>query len=164
MKEKLIFAVAIFPIAWVTYALNARTPLELGLENFLIWIWCLTFYPVKFFLPHPLIPDYNLPQPVSLTNPEYLFSIILFFLLGFAIWRGRKVRLFIFAAAFYFLSIFFLLKFDNLKEVTVVADRYMYLPSLGICLGLGAWLEHLSKRTNQAGLNLALAALVIVSF
>jgi tetratricopeptide (TPR) repeat protein len=50
----------------------------------------------------------------------------------------------VFALVFYFLSTFFLWRFD-IKDFNPVADRFMYLPSLGFCIGIGllisGWFE-----------------------
>ena len=53
----------------------------------------------------------------------------------------RRNTWFVFAVFFYFLSIFFLLRFDETKDVNTVADRFMYLPSLGFCFLAGLWLN-----------------------
>ena len=53
--------------------------------------------------------------------------------------RLRRNRWIIFAVLFYFLSLFFLLRYD-IEAIGAVTDRFMYLPSLGFCLlfGIGA--------------------------
>ena len=51
--------------------------------------------------------------------------------------------------AFYFFSIFFLLRFDEGKDANVVADRFMYLPSLGFCFLLGYGFQRVLEWKNQ---------------
>ena len=137
-RDKIPFFVYIIPIAWITYHLQMRLPGREPGEAALIWLWTFSFYPTKFFLPLKLLPIYPLPQPVSLMNPVYAGSIGFTM---FVIWFFRKFknhRTMIFAGLFYLASIFFLLRFDELLDAHVVADRFMYLPSVGICLLLGS--------------------------
>ena len=48
----------------------------------------------------------------------------------------RRHRLLVLAFLFYIVSTFFLWRFDAF-DVTVVGDRFMYIPSIGFCLLLG---------------------------
>ena len=128
------------PIAAITYLQLARTfHANLG-QAILIWIWTFIFYLRKFVFPFPLVPLYNLPLPVSFVQPTYIVVLIAFLLLGIAVIFFRRHRLFIFAIGYYVLSIFFLLRFDNSTDINIVADRFMYLPSVGLCIWLAqAW-------------------------
>ena len=56
---------------------------------------------------------------------------------------------FIFAMAFYFFSIFFLLRYDEAKDANIVADRFMYLPSLGFCFLLGYGFQRVLEWNNR---------------
>ncbi len=38
--EKIPYAVIIIPITWITYALNARNPIQSVGEAILLWVWC----------------------------------------------------------------------------------------------------------------------------
>ncbi len=129
-------------IGYVTYAQQVRNPVgDLGVSG-LIWVWTFGFYIWKFFLPFVFNPAYALPTPVSFFHPAYAFSVVLFFALAGGLWyrvavpQGGRDRWVLWAAGFFFLSIFFLLRFDA-GDTHVVADRFMYLPSAGICLWLG---------------------------
>lgn len=145
--DKIPFVLYIIPIAWITYTLNAREPVTTALQAALIWAWSFSFYILKFIFPLDLSPLYALPQPVNISNPVYLFAWIVSLLFCAGVWIGRKNKWIVFAAGFYMLSIFFLLRFDDF-DFTIVADRYMYLPSTGICFLAGAWLELGAKHLN----------------
>lgn len=136
--KKIPHLIFILPIAWITYSLNARVPFGNPLESFLIWTWSATFYIKKLLTPFVLIPLYQLPQPLNPLNPSYASSLFILAALPFVILALRRDRLFIFASTFYALSTFFLWRYDNTVDITIVGDRFMYLPSLGICL----WLAH----------------------
>ncbi len=142
------FTLLIFSIVSITYGLNARTPMAQFPQSLLLWIWCASFYVEKFFLPIGLSPLYRAPQPVDLANPFYLKGLLIVVFITLALIRFRRERLLVFAVAWYALSTFFLWRFD-LKDTSLVADRFMYLPSLGFCLWIGNGLEKLSSKSGQ---------------
>ena len=151
LLEKIPYFLYVVPIAWITYSLNARIPGESFLEGILIWIWTSTFYMWKFLFPIILIPLYSLPNPVSVSNFHYIFAICILFLLLICFVRYRRNRWLIFVGLFYFVSIFFLLRYDSHDRV-IVADRFMYLPSLGICILGGILWEKIMICTNKRGI------------
>ena len=134
--EKVPYFLYIIPIAWITFSLNKRIPGDNLIEGALIWVWTATFYIKKFFSLFIFIPWYSLPKPVSISNFHYASSLIILFFLLICLARYRKNRWLIFASLFYFVSIFLLLRCD-ISDPQIVADRFMYLPSLGICIFLG---------------------------
>lgn len=150
--EKLPLGVIVGGIAWISYAAHARIPGESVAQSALIWPWTFTFYLRQFFFPYISVPLYRLAKPVLLTNPEYFLSIAVFILVVLALARLRRHKWFVFAVLFYFLSIFFLLRFDETKDVNTVADRFMYLPGLGLCLLLGLGVEWLWKKCGRKNL------------
>ena len=148
--EKIFFVIVVVAIASVTYVYNARVPWQSVGEAIMLWVWCFVFYIRKFFVPDQFITFYQFPQPLSWINASFAFSGIACVALVFLLLYFRRNKLFIFAMLFYFLSIFFLLRFDDLENINPVSDRFMYLPSVGFCalLGVGfAWL--LSHQTLQ---------------
>jgi tetratricopeptide (TPR) repeat protein len=141
--EKLPFLCVVVPIAAITYALHARVPIQNLWQGLLIWIWSLTFYISKFFLPVHLSTLYPVPNPISIASPVYLLAVMLFVLLLMLFFRYHQNRWLTFAGLFYFVSIFFLLRFDANYDTNPVADRFMYLPSAGICLALGIGVDRI---------------------
>lgn len=140
--DKIPHFLYVVPLAWITYSLNA-TVLNTNtkfLTSILMYAWSFTFYIRKFFFPLSFDPVYDVPQPVDLTNEIYVFSLILFLgIIGlFCIFLKR--RWFAFAMMFYVGSIFFLLRSDVQLYASWVADRFMYLPSVGFCLLIGRYL------------------------
>lgn len=135
--EKIYCGLAVFPVAWITYALQMRAQIIQFPDSLLIWIWCFVFYLKKMFYPDYFVLIYHLPAPAALTNPSYAFPVLFFVILLASLWYWRKNRLFIFASLFYALSIFFLLRVDHNADINVVGDRFMYLPMLGWCMFLG---------------------------
>lgn len=144
--EKVTHLLYIIPLIWIALRLDPRPPVQNTADGILIWIWTLTFYIKKFFLPLQLSPLYPLPEPVTLLNLSYATALIVL-----AVWIGstllfRRERRLIFAGAFYFFSIFFLLRYNNL-EASLVGDRYMYLPSVGFCFFVGYIFDRIGNVT-----------------
>ena len=81
------------------------------------------------------MPLYRLPEPIGLFEGPYLISLVIFMLCVAAVFRWRRDRVLLFSAAFFFFSIFFILRYGAwVKNTNTVADRFIYLPSLGLCV------------------------------
>ena len=144
--DKWPYFLLIVPITAVTYLQQMRVPgWGLG-ESVLTWLWSFTFYLKKFLFPHPLQLIYTLPHPVTIFHEEYLLAVVIAAFCLYGIYRWKNSRFFIFAFLIYFFSIFFLFRFDDFKDVHVVGDRFMYLPSFGFCMLLGLGVERLWER------------------
>ncbi|MBN1870427.1 MAG: tetratricopeptide repeat protein [Candidatus Omnitrophica bacterium] len=176
LAEKLPFFLYSGAIAWITFVLvYNRIPVENFSKGALVWIWTFSFYIFQFFLPSRLSLIYPIPEPISLGNPAYLFSVILVAILAGGLMILKSRRWHMIALLLYFFQIFFLLRFNDKTGVNVVADRFMYLPSLGFCLLLGYLFDSLITASNdpehfrqnkaaKAAVILYLGALSIMTF
>jgi protein O-mannosyl-transferase len=144
--DKLPYFLFSVPIGLITYLGYRRLPGQDGLEGILIWIWTFSFYLQKFVWPAVLTPFYQLPKPISLFSLPYLLAIVTFCGVVGSVLFYRRQKWLVFAVGYYFCSIFFLLRFDTVADRNIVADRFMYLPSLGFCLWGGVVLDQLLKR------------------
>ncbi len=168
LLEKIPYGVIMIPIILITYLQHVRVPGQNLAEAFLIWTWTSTFYIQKFLLPFILVPLYQLPRPIALSTPPYALACVILLLMIYGIVRLRRNRWFIFAFLYYFTSAFFLWRYDNAVDVTIVADRFMYLPSLGICLSLGILgdkiaADSIRKRTALIGTVIFLGLAVVMA-
>lgn len=143
LYEKAILAALMLPIVWATYYLQMRPTGFMEEGSLLVWLWCLFFYIRKFFYPDYFAVIYGLPKNISLSNPQYAWAAVFAVVLIFMLVYFRKNRLGIFAFLYYLFSIFFILRYDNLVDANIVADRFMYLPSVGICMLAGSVTEWL---------------------
>jgi len=163
--DKIPFLVYIIPIAWITYSLHTRIPGENVYQAILMWIWSFSFYLRMFFFPIDPSPLYPPPLPVSLTNPTHMMSAAIFLFTGICLWLWRKNKWFTFAVGYYVLSIFFLLRFD-VDDGHIVADRFMYLPSVGFCLLFGFLIQQgfirLEKRRLKKYIAIACMAILFL--
>ncbi len=145
--QKIPLLIILAGLGWMTYSVHLRLPSTNGpLESLLVWIWTFVFYIRQFWFPQFFVPIYDLPKPVGWANPEYIVSLAVFLALILFVYRLQRNRWVMFAFLFYVLSIFFLLRFDDAKDINVVADRFMYLPSLGMCFLIGAGAQWLASR------------------
>ncbi len=149
--DKLLPIVIVLFFSKLTFTKDfLSTPYPIS-EMILIWIWSLSFYLTKFLIPIALSPLYSLPQPISWQNQEYWLSIAIVFLFSLIAIRLRKERLGMLAILFFFTTIGALIlrtgwQFGNF---TVVADRFMYLPSLGFCFLAGSAVIKVFVRAND---------------
>ena len=165
--EKIPHFLYMAAIAWLTYTKYMKPLSTEWWEKILIWVWSFIFYIKKFIFPAELLPHYQLPEPVVWFHPVYLGSLCLFIIFLYAIVRFRQNRLFTFAWLYYFISIFFILRFENVVKVgnlSIVADRFMYLPSLGFCILFGVCADRFITFANKQFLWKKVVLLVSVCF
>lgn len=164
LVEKLIHAAYVIPVAWITAALHQRRLMDNWAEAALTAVWSFVFYIRKFIYPVDLSPLYATPSPVSLENPEILSSVILFAVYVACLVRYRRNRWFFFANGFFVASVFFLVRLRTSWDLHEVADRFMYLPSLGFCLLFGLGVERLflrARANKRATASLALGLALV---
>ena len=135
--EKVSVGALLVPVVWMTYVFHMRSAQVTFPESILTWLWCFAFHVRKFLWPDVFVLFHAFPKPVTIANIEYVFAVVFLCGLSGLLILYRRNRLFVFAFLFYFASIFFLLRMDQAADANMVADRFMYLPSLGICLLLG---------------------------
>ncbi len=163
--EKISLALLMAPALWITFSLNRQPFFLFSGKTVLTWTWCFMFYLRAFLFPARLLPYYVFPGPVSWTNWHCVlpfFSLVLF---AGAVWVFRRHRVFVFAALFYAASILPVLRVDPAHSLTVVADRFMYLPSLGLCFVFAAAAERVFlKAKSIRGARLVLAGTLAALF
>lgn len=151
--DKVPHFLIVLTISLFTFTSNATTINYRPGEVLLIWIWNFCFYLHKFFLPLDLNPIYALPEPISLFNFSYALALVTLSVLLWALWRYRNNRWLIIAVFLYAVPISFIVIRSawDFGNRTVAADRFMYLPSLGICLLFGFLADHFLRKTKQPG-------------
>ncbi len=152
LKEKMVLIVAVCAMGMATYALQTPVTIHNIFNSLLLWIWCFVFYLQKFIFPWPQVLLYHFPTPINIGTMAYGGSLVVFFMLLWSLIVFRKYRWYLFAFLFYIGTIFFLLRFDTQLEFDVVADRFMYIPSIGFCLFFGFLWErfYIHWRYNKA--------------
>lgn len=112
-------------------------------ERFFLACYSILFYTIKFFTPFNL---YSLhPYPVKtngmLPLEYYISPFVLAAVIGLVIWGLSKMKKYkrelIFSLLFYFISISMFSHLIPIKGVVVVADRYTYIPYVGLFFVFG---------------------------
>ena len=117
-------------------------------------------YLQKLIVPYPLYAYY--PYPVSAQEAiplkYYLFPFLSAGVLAGMVYAFRKYKHVFFGISFFTATIFMVLKFLPVS-FALMADRYVYVPSVGICLlaGVGLqWLINGSTPANRKAIALAI--------
>jgi len=125
-------------------------------EKSLLASYALMFYLFRFFIPVRLSAVMPYPVRSQGTFPmEYYlaFGLAIVVLVGIAIFLFRlkkNRREYVFGFLFFLISISVFLHFISIKGVVVVADRYTYVPYIGLSFILGIFLSSLkSGKLNQ---------------
>ncbi len=117
-------------------------------------------YIAKMFVPINLAIFYPLPtMHQALPAAYYLAPLVFFGLAGAAYWAYRKERVFAFGLLFFFVNIVLVLQWKVIGS-TIMAERYTYVPYIGLFVIVGWVIDHYlgSKR------NVALATISAVGF
>ncbi len=153
--DKVPFALTVFPIAAITWIQNREVMSFSWPDGLVILPWSATSYLVKFFLPVNLAMSYDFP--VMRENIALHFFYVYVFIAVAESLFSSKNRLYKFAVLYYVLSIFFLWR-GNYMLGDMIANRFMYLPCVGLCL----FSSHHLVRVSKSKLGLALVTVLIL--
>lgn len=124
---------------------------------FACYAWLM--YLGKFFVPVSLSGFYHYP-PLGAPLPLAISAapLILFSLLFFLIWKGRKSRLLVFSIVFFTLSLLPVLQIIPVGS-SVISERYTYLPYVGLGFGIAGFVLFLmEKHPRQLAIQTAVMA------
>lgn len=120
-------------------------------EKSLLASYALMFYLFRFIMPVKLsaIVPYPVRSQGNFPMEYYLaFGLAIVVLIGIAVFLFRlkkNRREYIFGFLFFLISISVFLHFVSIKGVVVVADRYTYVPYIGLSFMLGIFLSNLKS-------------------
>lgn len=120
-------------------------------------------YVVKMIWPFHLAPFYPYPKDPALRSVEYVSAIILVAcgaLVSIMLLKKRKLVLF--GWAYYVITLLPVLGLIKARPV-YMADRYSYLPSVGLCLISGIFAAFLWNRARKAKSNILIIAVAALS-
>lgn len=108
------------------------------------------FYIRLLAFPYGLKVDYFFPATNTLFEPAVLIGLFLVIFLAYLAWVNMKKNPIVsFSVAWFFISY---LPISNIfPQGNVFAERYMYIPSVGFCIGIGClffWLLKKDVKTN----------------
>jgi len=102
------------------------------------------WYVAKIIIPIRLSAYYPYPPTVSILHPEFLLSLFTVGFAAVALFIARRKREIIFCSLWYLITIFPVLQLIPVRD-TIAADRYAYLPSVGILYLIGILFARLWK-------------------
>src|SRR3989344_1442716 len=142
-------------------ALKLLTPLQ----TLLLAFRSFTFYLQQFFVPLHFSAIYPAPTDLSFGNSAVLLSIVIVIALIIATWVCRKkyplVSIGFFFFAFTIAPSF--LAYGKSGDVTLAADRYAYLPLIGLVILVLAGCESLSRRWRRFAPAAIIALVLLLS-
>ncbi|HKO22064.1 MAG TPA: tetratricopeptide repeat protein [Candidatus Eisenbacteria bacterium] len=124
----------------------------------------IMMYAVKAIVPFGLSAMYPYPRnPATSLGPEFYLGLA--FVLAFAVvvYLGRRNRALVFGSAFFLINLVLVLQFVSVGKV-VMADRYTYIPYVGLFFALAWALDdpHTTVRYALAGLFLLLVPVSLI--
>ena len=117
------------------------------------------YYLYLVFIPYPLTLYRQIEPATTIFNPLVILPPLLFLAIAIvAIKCHKKNKLLAFAAGWFFIT---LLPFSNILPLqAIMADRYLYLPSIAACIALAFFIFKIKNKL----LSFAVAVIVIFSF
>lgn len=114
-------------------------------SRLMLAMFSASFYLYKTLVPGGLIPLYEMPEPFNPYAPDLLLGAFTFILIGvIALYRAKSWPAVSSLFAYFIISLVpvsGIVKFGQ----QLVADRYSYLPSIGVAIGLGIAFLKLSE-------------------
>lgn len=168
LLEKLPFFMLSFTLALITILAH---PLKGGLQELDIYpfpvriglsVQAYIFYIFKMLLPFNLVPYYPHPFSMDIFSLKHIWPFMaLATITSFAVWSVKKNKVF-FSAWFYYIATLIPVT-GMFQGAQVVADRYTYLPSLGIFLLAGLGVAVVFEKCSNKCRPVIIAVLILLS-
>jgi protein O-mannosyl-transferase len=123
------------------------------------------FYIAKFFVPLKLSCYYPYPnyENVSLPLEFYISPFLVAALIIGVLFTHKKTNLYVFSLLFYIITIALVLQFISVGQV-ITADRYSYLPYLGLAFPVSMLIHKYSLNNSISFKKIVLPSLFVVLF
>jgi tetratricopeptide (TPR) repeat protein len=153
----LVFSGIIF---WMHYeGGNVRPETVTRPQQWLLAVYGFAFPLWKFIWPFPLLPYYE-KQVLTLGQEAAWGALATLLICGVITWWNRKNVWVLMAMGWYLMGILPVLRYVDVGFMSV-ADRYMYWPSIGLCLMIGAGIRHAWTNSNSTGMRTTVGAITI---
>jgi len=143
-KDKIIFF--LFAIVFAAITLKIQTSVAAaGVRVIPLWTrpffatYGIMIYFLRFFIPYPLSSFHPFPPMNDLGLMVYLSPIFVLLLATF-VWWQRKNRIIVFGFLFYVVNLLLVLQIISVG-LTIVSERYTYIPYIGLSFAVFAWLD-----------------------
>lgn len=118
------------------------------LARFFFACYTIMIYAARFFIPYPLSAFHPYPSLASLGLPVLLSPVFIIALL-ILLWLKRNDKLVVFSLLFFIVNLLLVMQFVSIG-LTIVSERYTYVPYIGLSFLLGVWLNKYFNSTSAA--------------
>jgi len=149
--EKIPFLICSFLIGFITIKVQSAEAI-VGLDTYPLWsrfffaCYTIMIYAARFFVPYPLSAFHPYPSIDALGLPVLLSPIFIISLL-ILLWLKRKDKLLVFSLLFFIVNLLLVVQFVSIG-LTIVSERYTYIPYIGLSFLLGMWLNKYLESTS----------------
>jgi len=144
LVEKIPFF--LLAIAFAVITLQVQTKAIAGFASFPFWerlffaCYVIMIYFIRFFIPYPLSAFHPYPSPDHLGWPILISPVFIIALIAF-LWYQRKNKWVIFGFLFFIINLLLVLQIISIG-LTIVSERYTYVPYIGLAFVLGMWMSN----------------------
>jgi tetratricopeptide (TPR) repeat protein len=153
------------PVENAVDVVNTVQPFSI-LQRFQVAGYGFMMYIIKFLVPVNLIAFYPYPEISEFKGG--IFSVILWLSLAAtvliaitSIWSSKKTRLYVFGTGFFFITIALVLQFISVGNA-MMADRYSYLPYIGLSMIPAMLITGLNKKARNILLTVSASFIIIL--
>jgi hypothetical protein len=166
--EKIVFFVVALLFAVITFRIQSKTAIA-GLDFFPLWtrFFFATYvnmvYILRFFVPYPMAAFHPYPPPDNLGWPVLLSPLFMIALLVL-VWFKRKNKLIVFSFFFFVINLLLVMQVVSIGA-TLVAERYTYVPYIGLAFLIGMLIDkHINLKNRSVIWGVAIAAIIVFCF
>ena len=152
LAEKIPFFILSLVFGFITVKVQSADAI-VGFDIYPLWsrfffaCYTIMIYAARFFVPYPLSAFHPYPSVDALGLSVWL-SPIFIVALAALLWLKRKDRLVVFSLLFFIVNLILVVQFVSIG-LTIVSERYTYVPYIGLSFLAGMWLEkHLAPSSN----------------
>lgn len=142
--EKIPFFILSIAFGLITINVQSADAIA-GFDIYPLWgrfffaCYTLMIYTIRFFVPYPLSTFHPYPPVDSLGLPVYLSPVFMIAFLFF-LWQKRRDKLIVFSLSFFIANLVLVLQVITIG-LTIVSERYTYIPYIGLSFLAGMWLN-----------------------
>ena len=162
LAEKIPFFVLSLVFGFITVNVQSAEAI-VGLEIYPLWTrfffacYTIMIYAARFFVPYPLSAFHPYPALDSLGLSVWLSPLFMIALL-ILLWLKRKDKLIVFSVLFFIVNLLLVVQFVSIG-LTIVSERYTYIPYIGLAFLIGM---SLNKYLNSSRATLVKAVPFII--
>src|SRR5688572_1374245 len=147
IAEKIPFFVLSLVFGFITVKVQSGDAI-VGLEAYPLWTrfffacYTIMIYAARFFVPYPLSAFHPYPPVDSFGLSVWLSPVFMITVLVL-LWLKRKDKLIVFSLLFFIVNLLLVVQFISIG-LTIVSERYTYIPYIGPAFLAGMWLNRYS--------------------